>query len=145
MFLTSTLTVGVVHRHGGMDVVRRGHTVCHRRRKHLSVRTILDLQIIPMMGQPVVKEDRLRVTILFLQMMICIIKMVRSVAKKTVRYDNCLHLIRIIWIVKLVAKSVIQYGNLFAKYLDYFDSLAPPKRNIHPLLQITFIRYGSYE
>ena len=62
---TSTLTVGVVHRHGGMDVVRRGHTVCHRRRKHLSVRIILDLQFIPMMGQPVVKEDRLSVTILF--------------------------------------------------------------------------------
>ena len=66
----------------------------------------------------------------FLQMMIWINKMVRSVAKKTVRYDNCLHLIRIIWIVKLVAKSMIQYGNLFAKYLDYFDSLAPSKRNV---------------
>ena len=70
-------------------------------------------------------------TILFLQMMICIIKMVRSVAKKTVRYDNCLHLIRIIWIIRLVAKSMVQYGNLCAKYLDYFDSLAPSKRNVH--------------
>ena len=59
--------MGVVHRHGGMDVVRRGHTVCHRRRKHLSVGTILDLQIIPMMGQPVVKEDPLSVTILFFE------------------------------------------------------------------------------
>ena len=98
--------MGVVHRHGGMDVVRRGHTVCHRRRKHLSVRTILDLQIIPMMGQSVVKEDRLSVTILFLKVMIWIIKIV-------------------------VAKSMIQYGNLFEKYLDYFDSRAPSKKNVH--------------
>ena len=51
-------------------------------------------------------EDRLSVTIIFCKVMIWINKMVRSVAKKTVRHDNWLHLIRIIWIVKLVAKSM---------------------------------------
>ena len=58
-----------------------------------------------MVGQPVTKE-RTVCDIYFLQMMIWINKMVRSVAKKTVRHDNWLHLIRIIWIVKLVAKSM---------------------------------------
>ena len=80
----------------------------------------------------------------FLQMMIWIIKMVRSVAKKKFLYDNCLHLIRIIWIVKLVAKSMIQYCILFAKYLDYFNSLVPSKRNVH-YYKFSFTQYGSYE
>ena len=86
LFPTSTLTVGVVHRHGGMDVVRRGHTVCHRRRKHLSVGTCANY---PNDGPACCEGGPSKCDNFFLQMMIWSIKMAMSVAKKTVWYDNC--------------------------------------------------------